>query len=66
MNANKEQILTARLNICIVFDEEASARSARILIKHVGSNLPCCRWYPFARSNSLSPPIATRPRSRDI
>jgi len=41
MNPNDKQTVTAPLKICIAFDEEASARSAEILIKHVASDLDC-------------------------
>src|SRR5258708_34240633 len=29
------------LKICIVFDDDASARSAEVLIRHTASDLPC-------------------------
>ena len=41
MNANNKQTAPAALQIFIAFDEEASARSAEILIKHVVSGLEC-------------------------
>ena len=39
MNTNNKQTAAAQLKICIAFDEEASARSAEILIQHLASDL---------------------------
>jgi len=41
MNPNAKQTPAAPIKICVAFDEEASARSAEILIKHIAADHRC-------------------------
>src|SRR5258705_8717127 len=52
-------VSTQPLRICIVFDDDASARSARMLIKHVASDYECdTQLFCFAELDPPAPGTA--------
>jgi len=50
------------LKICIAFEEDGSARSAEVLIKHVASNFECeTQLFPSVELDSLGVAPELRP-----
>ena len=59
MNTSNKQTATAPLKICIAFDQDANARSAEILIKHVASDFECeIQFFQFDELDSPEPCVA--------
>jgi hypothetical protein len=54
----KAQDFERKLKICIVFDEEASARNAEVLIRHITSDFECdTRLFKFDELRSPQPRV---------
>jgi hypothetical protein len=63
---HRKQVTERPLRICVVFDEDASARSADVLIRHVASDYECdTQSYSFDALDSPAPGVAAARSAAD-